>query len=199
MTINAEEYVGEVKEVIERLRQDAKKKAEEILRNAENRAKEIIEEAERKWREEAEKKRKEIIEKAKKEAQIIISEARRKARMIIASAKYEVIEEVFKRAREEIRTKIDLKTSLNNLLRESLVHINKPSIIYANKDDISILEEIINDLGLENVRIEESNILGGLIIESAEGVKIDNSYDTRLKRAKETLVNKLAEILWTSR
>ena len=192
------ELVGNAEDVIERLRLDAKKKAEEILREAEKRAKEIIEEAEKKWREEAEKKREEIIEKAKKEAQIIVSEARRKARMIIATAKYEVIEEVFKRAKEELRKKVNIRSSLNNLLRESLVHITKPSIIYVNKDDIDILREIINDLGLEDVEIKESDILGGLIIESIEGVKIDNSYDTRLKRAKETLVNKLAQILWSS-
>jgi len=192
------ELVGDVKDVIERLRSDAKKKAEEILREAEKRAEEIIKEAEKRWREEAEKKRKEIIEKAKKEAQIIVSEAHRKARMLIASAKYEVIEEVFKRAKEELRKKVDIRSSLNNLLRESLVHISKPSTIYVNKDDIGILREIINDFGLEDVEIRELDILGGLIIESIEGVKVDNSYDTRLKRAKETLVNKLAQILWSS-
>jgi len=192
------ELVGDVKDVIERLRSDAKKKAEEILREAERRAEEIIKEAEKRWREEAEKKRKEIIEKAKKEAQIIVSEAHRKARMLIASAKYEVIEEVFKRAKEELRKKVDIRSSLNNLLRESLVHISKPSTIYVNKDDIGILREIINDLGLEDVEIRGLDILGGLIIESIEGVKVDNSYDTRLKRAKETLVNKLAQILWSS-
>ncbi len=196
--MSAGELVGDVKDVIERLRLDAEKKAEEILREAEKRAEEIIKEAEKKWREEAEKKRKEIIEKAKKESQIIVSEARRKARMIIASAKYEVIEEVFRRAREELRKKVNIRSSLNNLLRESLAHITKPSTIYVNKDDVDILREIINDLGLEDVEIKELDILGGLIIESIEGVKVDNSYDTRLKRAKETLVNKLAQILWSS-
>ncbi|RLG84777.1 MAG: hypothetical protein DRO40_00060 [Thermoprotei archaeon] len=192
------ELVGDVKDIIERLRLDAKKKAKEIMREAEKRAKEIIEEAEEKWRKEAEKKREEIIEEARKEAQIIVSETRRKARMIIANAKYEVIEEVFSRTREEIRKKVNIKSSLNNLLRESLAHVTKPSTIYVNKDDVDILSEIINEVGLEDVEIRESNILGGLIIESIEGVKVDNSYDTRLKRAKETLVNKLAEILWSS-
>lgn len=192
------ESVGDVKDVIEKLRLDAKRRAKEIIREAEVRAKKIIEEAERKWEERAKERRKEIIENAEKEAQVIISEARRKARIIIASAKYEVVEEVFKQAKKELRKKTDIKGSLNNLLRESLVHITKPSIIYVNKDDITILKEIISNLGLENIEIKEIDILGGLIVESVDGVKVDNSYDTRLKRAKESLVNKLAEILWSS-
>lgn len=193
------ESEGDIKDIIEKLRLDAKRKAKEIIREAEIRAKKIIEEAERKWEERAKEKREEIIKNAEKEAQVIISEARRKARMIIASAKYEVVEEVFKQAKNGLRKKIDIKSSLNNLLRECLVHITKPSIIYVNKDDITILKEIINDLGLENIEIKEIDILGGLIVESVDGVKVDNSYDTRLKRAKEALVNKLAEILWSAR
>ncbi len=183
-------------EVIRKLKEEAEEKAKKIIEEAEKKALEIVREAEEKRKREAERKRRELLEEARRDAQIILSEARREARMIVARVRYEVVEEVLRRVRESIRERIDLKSSITNLLKDSLSQIGRPTTIYINGEDEDIVKGVIKELGIEDVKIVKTDILGGVIVEDEDGNKVDNSYDTRLKRASETLVGKIASILW---
>lgn len=189
----------EVEELRQKLLEDARKKSEEIIREAKREAERIIEEAERKWREKAEQEREKIIANARLEAQKIISEARRNYRITISKAKAEVINKILEEAKIRLTNRIgfDIEESLKKLLDEALYYIENPSKIIINPRDRDVIKKILKEKGLKNIEIVESNdILGGLIIESINGERVDNSYNTRLERAKSIVLTELNIILW---
>ncbi len=186
-------------ELEKKLLEDARKKAEEIIRNAEERARRIIEEAEKEWKEKAERERKRAIEEAKMKASIILSEARRDARIKISMAKKEVFDSVVEKASKDLRERrgFDVKKSLLILLKESLEYIDKPSKIIINEKDSQALREVFEEFNIKDIYIMYSDkIIGGVIVESRIGELIDNSYDTRLKRAYTTYAPEIYRILW---
>jgi V/A-type H+-transporting ATPase subunit E len=188
-----------IEELREKLLEDAKKKAEKIIADAKAEAEKIIRNAEKEWREKAEKEREKIIRNARLEAQKIISEAHRQARIIISSAKHEIVKTVFSEAEKRLRERrgIDIKSSLKNLLEEALEYIEEPAEIIINSRDRDIINEILSEKRLKNVRIIiNDRIIGGLVLVSRDGKKVDNTYDTRLKRAKTVLLTEITRILW---
>ncbi len=182
---------------------EAKKKAEKIIKDAQAKAKEIENEALNKWKRMYEEKRREYIEKAESEANTIIAESKRKARMLVSKAKYEIIEELFRKAYEKLakREGINVKESLEKLFEEAFEQIppgTRHLKIYVNPRDKELITRIIGEKGveIEYEIITREDVLGGLILETLDGIIIDNTYNTRLERAKETIVNKLAKVLW---
>lgn len=191
--------VREINELKEKLLEDARRKMEEIIKEAEREAKRIIEEAEKKWREKAEREREKILSTARMDAQRIISEARIKYRIIISQAKAEVINKIFEEAKMRLinRRGFDVEKSLRMLLDEALYFIENPSRIIVNPQDYGIIEKILREKGLKNVEIVKSNeLIGGLILESSDGKRVDNSYNTRLERARNAILTNINAILW---
>ncbi len=185
------------KSVIEVLRKQAREKAEKIISDAEKRAGNIVREAEERWKKIAEEEKKKIIDKARTEAQAILSEARREAKLEIARARNEVIEEVFRKAKESIRKKVDIEESLRNLFADAARQLDNIARVYVNPEDENAIRKILKEMKIKDVEIIKiDSILGGVIVEDKDGVRIDNSYNTRFERARESLLNKLAEILW---
>ncbi len=188
-----------IEELREKLLEDARKKAEKIIANARAEAEKIIRDAEEKWRKRAEKEREKIISSARLEAQKIVSEAHRQAKIIISNAKNKVIENVFSEAEKRLRERIgiDVKTSLKNLLEEALEYIEKPAKIIVNPKDRDVINEILSEKGLDNIQlIIDDKVIGGLILVSIDGKKVDNTYNTRLERARTVLLTEVSRILW---
>ncbi len=188
-----------IEELKEKLIEEARARAREILRKAEEEARRIVEDAEKKWREMAEKEKTRIVEEAKTKAQTILSEAKRQARIVLSNAKNELLNQIFSEVENTIRERrgIDIESSLRNLLEEALIYIEKPSKVIAHPRDREIIERLLREKGLTNIEIVESNdISGGLILESLDGKRVDNSYDTRLERARTTLAPLVNKELW---
>jgi len=180
-----------------RIIEEAKKKASEILREAEKTAELILVEAEKKWRERAEAERKRILREAEVRASAIIAEAKRASSFIVGRAKAEVIEEVYRRAREVIESgKYDVEASLRNLLREALSYVKKPVKVVVRRDHVDLVRKILVELGLGDVEVEGSdNILGGVVLVSEEGTVVDNRLETRLDQSRGRLLNVIAKVL----
>ncbi len=179
----------------EKIIEDAKKRASEIIAEAHSKAAQITSNAEKEWLEKLESKRRELLEKARRESEIILSEARRRAKLVVASARSRVIEEAFKEAEKSLAG-IDRWKSIEALLKEALSYATKPVRIYVSPRDGWLVEEIARALGLSNVVVVESDdIDGGIIVEDENGVRIDSTYRTRMKRSMEVLVREVAKIL----
>ncbi len=181
--------------------EDARKEAERIIREAEKKANEIIREAERKFRERVRREKEKIIQNAEIQAHIVLSDARRQARIIVSKAKYELIEEVFNKAREVIneRKGFDIYQSIEKLLKETYEYIepNEIAKIIVNEKDLDIANRVARSQNLKADILINNSILGGVIVETKDGKVVNNSYDVRLERAKTTLVPVLARILWS--
>ncbi len=191
--------IANIEDLKKKLREEAREKAEKIISRAKEEAEKIIKEAEKKWKEKAERERARAINEAKNQAQIIISEAKRKARITISSVKNDVLEELFNNVENMIKNRkgFDIKASLKNLLEEALQYIDKPAKIIINPVDKEAVKEILTEKSLNDVEIIESdNIIGGLIIESKDGKRVDNSYNTRLERARSVLAPLINKELW---
>lgn len=178
---------------------EAEAKAENIVAKAEEEASKIIKEAMEKWEKRAEEERARIIREAEAKAQIIVSEARRRGRLILSEARYNVLNSVFEEAYDAIRNRkgFSVDESLNNLLDDALRYIDNPARIYINPIDRRVVENILKSRGLTNIEIVESNgIIGGLVLESIDGKRVDNTYNTRLERARLLLTPMVKKELW---
>jgi vacuolar-type H+-ATPase subunit E/Vma4 len=190
--------IEEMRVIKEKLLSEAREKAENIVREAEEKANEIIRQAQEEWRRRYEEyKRQELKKIYEKNAQIE-SEARLKARIIVSQTKAEIIEKLFEDTKRKLEDRqFDVKKSLELLLTQSLKEASAIKKIVVSPKDKKILEDIISEFGLKNIVIEENeNMIGGLIVESVDGVIIDNSYDTRLLNLKEKGLNEIQRLLW---
>ncbi|MCC6052264.1 MAG: V-type ATP synthase subunit E [Fervidicoccaceae archaeon] len=190
--------IEEMRVIKEKLLSEAREKAENIVREAEEKANEIIRQAEEEWRRRYEEyKRQELKKIYEKNAQIE-SEARLKARIIVSQTKAEIIEKLFEDTKRKLEDRqFDVKKSLELLLTQSLKEASAIKKIVVSPKDKKILEDIISEFGLKNIDIKENeNMIGGLIVESVDGVIIDNSYDTRLLNLKEKGLNEIQRLLW---
>lgn len=195
--------LASINELRERVLEEARKKAKEIIEDAKEKAHKIIEAAEIEWRNRFNETKKKIIEEYNRRFSTIVSEAKIRHTLIISKAKNDVIETVFNKAVEELKKRnYDVRKSLEKLLEEAIMYLPKETkhiTIIVNPKDKPLISDIAQAiLGNKlNYEIKTSNsIIGGLVIETPEEIKIDNSYETRLSRAREVLVNKIAEILW---
>jgi vacuolar-type H+-ATPase subunit E/Vma4 len=187
-----------MREIKEKLLSEAREKAENIVKEAEEKANEIIRQAQEEWRRRYEEyKRQELKKIYEKNAQIE-SEARLKARIIVSQTKAEIIEKLFEDIKRKLENRrFDVKKSLELLLTQSLKEASAIKKIVVSPKDKKILEDIISEFGLKNIDIKENeNMIGGLIVESVDGVIIDNSYDTRLLNLKEKRLNEIQRLLW---
>jgi vacuolar-type H+-ATPase subunit E/Vma4 len=190
--------IEEMRVIKEKLLSEAREKAENIVREAEEKANEIIRQAQEEWRRRYEEyKRQELKKIYEKNAQIE-SEARLKARIIVSQTKAEIIEKLFEDTKRKLEDRqFDVKKSLELLLTQSLKEASAIKKIVVSPKDKKILEDIISEFGLKNIDIKENeNMMGGLIVESVDGVIIDNSYDTRLLNLKEKRLNEIQRLLW---
>lgn len=190
--------IEEMRVIKEKLLSEAREKAENIVKEAEEKANEIIRQAQEEWRRRYEEyKRQELKKIYEKNAQIE-SEARLKARIIVSQTKAEIIEKLFEDIKRKLENRrFDVKKSLELLLTQSLKEASAIKKIVVSPKDKKILEDIISEFGLKNIDIKENeNMIGGLIVESVDGVIIDNSYDTRLLNLKEKRLNEIQRLLW---
>ncbi|MCD6487700.1 MAG: V-type ATP synthase subunit E [Desulfurococcales archaeon] len=180
--------------------EETRKKAEEILEEARRKAEAFIENAEKSWKKRYEDEYRKYIENARQEANTIIADAKRQAKLIVAKAKYDSITMVVDKVRELIaeRQGFDLKKSLESLLDEALDNVlhGEKLTIYINPIDKDVMEGILKEKGLKYSIILDNNIDGGIIIETPDGIRIDNTYNTRLERVLGSELNKIAKILW---
>jgi vacuolar-type H+-ATPase subunit E/Vma4 len=191
--------MSSIEELRRKMIEDARKRAEDIIREAETKAQEIIEKGEKEWLEKTRVEKERIMADAERKAAITISEARRKARLIIVEKKNELIEQIYNDAWMKIKNRegFDVEKSLRNLLKESLIYIEEPKIIIVNTTDENTMHRILEEKHIENIKVQGStSVTGGLIVVSVKDERVDNTYDTRFKRAKDVLRPVIAGILW---
>lgn len=185
-------------EFADRVLREAEKKATEMVEEAKKQAEKIIQEAHEQWRNKAEATRRQIIEEALRQGNLLIAEAKIKSSILISRAKQEIVDSVFAQARAILVNRdFNVKESLKNLVLESLEYCKLISKVVVNERDVDIAREVLRELGLANVEIiGTSEIVGGVVVFSEEGVVVDNSYDTRLKQAEHRLIDKVSKMLW---
>lgn len=174
----------------------ASKEAKEIIAKAEKEAETILEEARREKELMIQEERRRMLAEVK--ADIRLAEARVRAREMLLEARQKVVEEIVNRVMERLRgfSEEERARSLSNILEESLrtlrESVEKPYdiVVMANERDTHLLSKLLPSTGIgSDVRIEKADIMGGLIVKCCNGeVIVDNSYETRLRRAVDNVL-----------
>ncbi|HZD56663.1 MAG TPA: V-type ATP synthase subunit E family protein [Anaerolineales bacterium] len=184
---------------------EARSQAEQILAEARERADAIRQRA----RQQADAEREEILEHAAQEAERVrgqaVAAAQLKARTLHLEQREELLEGVFKAAREQLLSVPgwkDYDQIAVNLLREALQHLGASSAQVRADETIrkfltdQVLADISEDL---NVQLQAGPVLDqgiGVMVQTMDGhLQYDNTLGTRLSRMQNSLRARVYQIL----
>ena len=202
-----------IRKIVEAIQTEIKEKANEVILTSQAKAKEILENAKKTSEEHKKRISEKGIQEAEMEKNKIIAQARLEARRMRLSAQEGLIEDVFKSAEERLRLVKDdeYKKILEKLVIESALHLGTNEIeiltdvkgktlLYKFLSEISEKVKIKSESGPISLTISDEVITkSGIIVRSKdERMEIDNTLETRIKRIKENLRPKVAEILFKS-
>jgi V/A-type H+-transporting ATPase subunit E len=195
--------------IAEDILREAKEKAAEIVRRARKEAQTLLDAAQFGTREEEEREVKEAKAQGKSVYEEILAGGRMKAKREILQKQEELINEVFKKAEGSLRKYASSEKYGRDLIRITIDACKKLGsnniVIQANRRDLKLLEknkdQIVQELGgekLVNVLFGDPvQTIGGVkVIAPDEKIEIDETFDTRMRRAFETLRVKVAKILF---
>ncbi len=179
-----EEINKKGEEEVRKIKAEAEKEAERIIAEAKEKAEDIIKKAK---------------EDAEKEAEMLrrqeISSVNLEMKRLMLNKRKEVLEEVFKLVEDRIR-KMDPEEKKR--LLEKLIDSCEleEAVVYSNKDDESIVREIIS--GRKGYRYGgHIDCLGGVILESTDGeVRINLTFDDLLAQVYESKMSEVSKILF---
>jgi vacuolar-type H+-ATPase subunit E/Vma4 len=160
--------------------------AQNIIREAEEKAHEEIEKAKKQREVRFEEEKGKMLGEAVEEAARILAQASIKARQQLSSAKADTIAKIIDGARKELPRISSDENYFLNLIREAMEGLGADKArIYVSLKDVSTVRKFLKadkELSGKIVEVRESNCLGGVIAEDAEGkFRIDNTYETRLE------------------
>lgn len=173
----------------EAILQQATKEAEKIIADAEQEAGQILQSAQQQRDTQLEAMRLDIIQQANKRKERTMAEAKAQAKKEIIQQKTRLIAKLRDDVRKQIETSQSIdaaEQSIKRLLVEALdMFPQNPQLhIIVRKSQASLARKVIERLGLpSSATIEgKDDFMGGVMIESRDGlIRVDNSYDTRLK------------------
>jgi V/A-type H+-transporting ATPase subunit E len=180
-----------------------KSEAQSITQEAEKKTQEEIGKAKRQREARFEEERSIMKRKAEEEAARLLAQASIKARQQLSSAKADVIARIIEGARKELARIPGDETHLLNLIREAMngLGVDKGRI-YVYSKDIGTAKKLLEahtELSARILEVRESNFLGGVIAEDAEGkLRIDNTYETRLETLLPRLLPEISKELFTA-
>ncbi len=192
----------QVQNIIDKIMDDAQKKAKEIEDKAKEEKNSILAEA----KEKGEKTKTEILANAEKKANAekdrIVADARVRARKATLKAGEEVIEEAFVKAMQEIEKATATKgyqKTLKRLIQESISLVGKGCVelVLTSHDKKLLKAEDLEGMGDVRISSDELPGMGGVIVRTVDGtVEIDNTIETRMQRGKSDLRKKVAAVLF---
>lgn len=194
-----------IERIKEKIIEEAEREKARILSEADSKAKEIFERAKKK----AEETENIIIEKAKKQAEEekrkIISMAELEEKKRLLQAKQEIIDGVFKEAKDKIRQMDD--ESYKNLIFKMLIQsaAGDEEVVVAENDRERITKEFIEKVNEElkkqgkqgdlKITSYSKDISGGFILRS-KNIEINGTFEYLIAVKREELETEVAKILF---
>jgi vacuolar-type H+-ATPase subunit E/Vma4 len=133
----------------------------------------------------------------------IVGGAQLQGRKTLMEARSEVIDSVFEKTAEEIKSLVKSPAYtkyLPKLVKESVAKLNEDCIVYANEQDLAYLQANMEEIAVPGIKIKlekaKEDLVGGVVVMNLDGTKtITNTLDSRLKEAKRRLTAQVAETL----
>ncbi len=177
-----------------------KAEAEDIVKEARSRAKAEIAKAEEQHRLRAEERKAIALSEVQEEAARMAAQAQVVARREVSRAKAEVIDAMVAEAKKRLAAGHGDKEVMKALFQEAAASFGGGKVkVSVSARDLKTAQALKEEQGLiaEIVEIEESAVSGGIVVEHIEGgVRVDNTYDTRLDMLLPKLMPEIAEELF---
>jgi len=180
----------------------AKEEADKILSDAEIKAKEVIKKVEEQKELKFEEEKKKAISEAYRDASKILAQASLKYRQVRLKEKDAVINEIIKRAKDELSQDIKDKELFVRLIQETIDALkteDKVRLLVSPKD-LNIVREVIgknSELKEKITEVNEIDCMGGILMESVNGmVSINNTFDTRLEMLMPKILPEIGKKLF---
>ncbi len=189
-----------IEDILQALDDQCREECQEIFQKAQSEVEEILAKA----RLEAEEIRQSKMDKVKMEVEneraSLFYSARLKGKNIIIAAKEEILTETLRRAQEEIerrRSHEDYPEIFSALLKEALDKIGGEGLVHVDPRDEQLARNTLEGMGLSLTVVSDIECSGGVVVSDKENkVHIINTFEERLKRARERLKLTLSDILF---
>ena len=128
--------------------------------------------------------------------------ARLRAKNQVIEAKEEVLSEALQRAQAEIealRDKPGYPVIFGNLTVEAVSRIGGEGVLHVDPRDEKLAKKVLKEKGLNLPIITDIQCAGGVMVsDSGDKVHIINTFDERLKRARERVKLEIADVLFAA-
>ncbi len=180
-----------IEDILEALDEQCRQECREIFDRAQEEAKRIIEKAQ----EEAENLRKQRLERvraeAESEATSILYSARLKAKNEVIRARDEVASKAMTLAEErlkDLRSRPDYPDVLRAYLEEAVSQLEGKVVVHVDPRDKELAQKILKRMGVKFELRTDIETAGGVMVSNEEeDVKVLNTVEERLRRARERL------------
>jgi len=197
------------KKLEEEILADARRRADRIIKRAKREAEKIAEQGEKAAQEEA----KRIIARFAERAERMAAVARASVDIEIEKKRLarqeQAIQSIFEEAMKKLGDKrsYDYKTAVINLASYAIrkmagndltIRLDKSDKTFADNSLVDAIKERVKEKAINlKVSSSASSIGAGVLVESADGRQLyDNSFEKRLKRLREPLRKKVADIIF---
>ena len=189
-----------IEDILQALDDQCREECQEIFNRAEVEAKQVLEKAQA----EAEAIRQARLAKVKAEAQSettsMLYSARLKSKNTVISAKEQIAEKALASAEENLsglRSRQDYPAILEELIKEGLTRISGKIAVHVDPTDEAAADAVMRKLGLDYELHTDIQSLGGAVVSDTGGrVRIINTVEERLNRAREKLRMYVSGILF---
>lgn len=180
-----------IEDILEALDEQCRQECREIFDRAQEEAKRIIAKAQ----EEAEALRKQRLERIKAEAESeatsILYSARLKAKNEVIRAKEEVASEAMALAEKrlmDLRSHPNYPDILKGYLDEALSQFEGKVVVHVDPRDKDLVAKILKKSGVKHeIRTDIETAGGVMVTNEVEDVRVLNTVEERLRRAREKL------------
>lgn len=189
-----------IEDILQALDDECRAECQEIFRRAEQEAKQIIEKAQAEAEEIRRARLARIRAEAESESTAMLYSARLKSKNEIIRAKEKVVEKALTeaaRSMEDLRSRGDYRNILAGLIEEGLFRVGGRVVLHVDPNDEKLADGIMREKGVEyEIRPDISTLGGAVIADADERVRVVNTVEERLNRAREKLRMQVSAILF---
>lgn len=189
-----------IEDILQALDDECRAECQDIFRRAEQEAKQVIEKAQAEAEEIRRARLAKVRAEAESEATALLYSARLKSKNEVIQAKERVVEKALAEAvrhMEGLRSREDYREILAGLIEEGLYRVSGKVVLHVDPADERLADEIMREKGLAYEIHPDVSTLGGAVVADAdERVRIVNTVEERLNRAREKLRMQVSAILF---
>jgi len=189
-----------LEDILLALDEQCREECQAIFNRAQREAKEIISKAQAEADEIREARLGRVKTEAESEAASIIYSAHLKAKNSVIRAREEAAERALEKAEQrlgDLRSRDDYPSILEGFIKEGISIVEGKVIVHVDEHDRDMAAAFLDQAGVEYELLADIDTIGGAVVsDGQEKVKVINTVEERLNRARDKLRIQVYEILF---